>query len=96
MGNNPINFVDPRGTSPLHRALDVYHVYEFIQLLYGNEIWGGEDEWIRNRDREDLYRRIDQLEPDIQDTSTRLDELIRDLERRRQWERDNGLRPPCQ
>ena len=63
-------------------------------MLYGNEGWSGEDEWMRERrEREDLFRRIDQLEQDIQETSDRLDAQIRDLERRKQWERDNGLLP---
>ena len=99
--NNPLRYTDSRGTSAssfLQKFIHVWHVYDMYKLIkwivYGE--LSRDDEYIgSDRERNDLFKQIDQLEPDVQETSRRLDELIKDLEMRKQWERDNGLRPPC-
>jgi hypothetical protein len=87
-----VNRRDPLGLAPLWlEVVDiVFTVYKSLFLgikpLNPNDI---EDQWLRDRDRQELYDRIDQLEKDLPELKKRIEDEIKDLERRKQWEKEN-------
>ncbi len=78
VANNPVNFIDPKGKSAgAHIVIEV-----IIKILMPTNVGEGEDQMVQDRERQDTYRRIDQLGEDIQDDKKRLDQLIKDEEKR--------------
>ncbi len=95
--NNPINFIDPNGRFSSHLLhLIAELLAEGYELVFPHDLSKSEDELLKQKCEEqkeldDWNKRVADLLEEMKRNDERAEKLIEDFQRRKQWEREQGL-----